>query len=236
MRAAAGFSANIATAGLATGVRNAANEAAANGGPGPPGSDQTYTKGALVAAASTPGIAPFVSARVGIGDRFEGGLAYTGRGARVDVRRSFDRKNFSLSLGIGGSGVFYSHSEGSVLPAVELGDLHGYGADIPLLAGWTFGQDMYQVWVGARTGWEHVNIDLLTSEPRSVTLGVPPISLSAERFFAGAVAGLAVGFRHIHVALELDIAYQSIVGTYNQTQSSINGISLAPATASWWDF
>ena len=237
VRAAGGFSANVAVGSLADGLRAAKDEAARNtDAPGRPGTDVVYSKGALVAAAAAPGIAPFLAARVGVGDHFEGGLAYTGRGARIDLRRSLDRKNMSLSVGIGGSGVFYGRQGGSALPNVDLGQLHGYGADVPLLAGWTFGQDTYMLWLGVRGGWEHVNVDLVRSEPKAVTLGVPPISLSADRYYAGGLVGLAVGFRHVHVAIEVDAAYQAISGSYNQTQATVTGVTLAPGTAMWLTF
>jgi hypothetical protein len=237
VRGATGFSANVVAGDLSSSFRAAKNEAITNPDvPGLPGTDVVYSKGALVAAAAAPGLAPFVGARVGVGDHFEGGLAYTGRGARIDLRKSIDRKNMSLSAGIGGSGVFYGHQDGSELPNVDLGQLHGYGADIPLLIGWTVPNDLYMLWLGARGGWEHVDVSLVRSEPKAVDLGTPPITLSADRFFAGGLLGFAVGFRHVHVALELDVAYQSISGSYNQTNASVSGVTLAPASALWIEF
>lgn len=237
VRVAAGFSGNIAIGGLSDGLRAARDDAAKNPDvPGPPGSDPTYTKGALVAAAVAPGIAPFMGARVGAGDHFEGGLAYTGRGARIDLRRSFDSGAYSLSLGLGGTGLFYGHQDGSTLPTVDLGQLHGYGLDAPILGGWESTGGIYQLWIGARFGWEHVGVDIVRSEPKAVTLGTPPISLTADRLHAGGLVGLAIGFRHVHVALELDVAYQSVSGSYNKAEAHVDGVSLVPATAIWWKF
>jgi hypothetical protein len=45
-----------------------------------------------------------------------------------------------------------------------------------------------------------------------------------------------VGFRHVHVAMELDVAYATISGSYNQTSVTVGGLTVAPATALWWDF
>ena len=81
-------------------------------------------------------------------------------------------------------------------------------------------------------GWEHAEISDLTS----ATLGAPPISLSADRFYGGGVAGLAVGFRHIHVAAEIEAAYQTISGSYNQTSVTVSGLTLSPGAALWWEF
>jgi hypothetical protein len=238
VQGATGFSGNVALGSLADGLRNARQEAATNPAvPGGPGTDPTYAKGALVSASVAPGIAPFVAGRVGVGDHYEGGVTYTGRGARIDMRRSFELGGgTSLSVGAGGSGVFYGHENGGDLPNVDLGQVHGYGADVPLLFGWSSAEDLYSAWVGARGGWEHVDISEVRSEPKAVTLGTPPIGLSADRYFGGGVVGFAVGFRHVHVALEVDFAYESVSGSYNQTQASVAGFTLVPASALWWRF
>jgi hypothetical protein len=236
VRAATGMSGNFALTSLGESLNAARNEAAANpGAPGPPGSDPTYAKGALVAASIGPGLAPFVAARVGVGAQAEGGISYTGRGVRIDMRRSFDFGAWSLSLGGGVSAAFYGNQEGGTLPNVDLSSLQGFGADVPILFGWRSEADLFQVWFGARGGWEHARIETLTSEPRP-TLPGSPIELSATRFYGGGLVGLAAGFRHVHVALELDLAYQTISGAYNATQVDVSGLSMAPAAAIWWTF
>src|SRR5208283_4774657 len=128
---------------------------------------------------------------------------------------------WALSLGVGGSSVLYGHQTDGVLSNVSLGQIHGWGADVPLLVGYQSSGDFYQVWAGARGGWEQVDISDVTSEPKSVTLGYPPASLSATRFWGGGLVGFAVGFRHVHVAMELDAAYMVINGTYNQTSAQV---------------
>ena len=202
-----------------------------------PGSNPSYARGALVAAIVAPGIAPFVGARVGLGDAFEGGLAYTGRAVRVDVRKSFDAKETSLSIGIGGSAALYGRDPGqNDLPAVDLSALKGYGADIPVLVGWQSQGGLYRVWGGARGGFERDTLTRLFSEPRDQPPGVPAFTLDATRFYAGGVLGLATGLRHVHVALELQIAYQTASGSYNGTAVSVSGVSISPATALLWTF
>ena len=50
-------------------------------------------------------------------------------------------------------------------------------------------------------------------------------------------ARLAVGFRHIHVAFELDVAYATIsAATTTRRTSPSPVVTLAPATALWWRF
>jgi hypothetical protein len=238
VRAMAGFSSNIAVGNLSSAVRNAANEAAANGsGAAPPPGSVSFAEGALVAASVGPGLAPIAGARVGIGSQAEGGLAYTGRSARADLRRSFDLSStWAVSLGVAGSAALYGRAQTDALPNVDLGRLHGWGADVPVLVGYQSDGDLYMFWTGLRAGWEHVNIDDVTSEPGSGQLGAAPIALSATRFWGGAVVGAAVGFRHVHVAMELDVSYASITGDYDATHAHVAGVTLTPATALWWHF
>jgi hypothetical protein len=238
VRAEAGFSGTVAVGGLSGALSSAQADAAANGGaPSTPGADPTFAKGALVEAAVAPGLAPIGGARVGIGSQFEGGLVYTGRAIRADIRKAFDlAPRWALSVEAGGSAALYGHQDGGALPNVTLAQLHGWGADVPVLVGYQSDSNLYAFWTGLRAGWEHVDISDVTSEPKDVTLGYPPVSLSATRFWGGALVGFSVGFRHVHVAMELDAAYATITGSYNQTQVTIGGLSLAPATALWWDF
>ena len=239
VRASGGFSANIAAGGLSNALGAARIEAqgVTPGSAGTVPTDATYAKGALVSASIGPGLAPFAGARVGVGDQFEGGIAYTGRAVRGDLRRSFDLSDhWSLSVGAGGSSALYGHAFGGDLPDVDLGQLHGWGADVPVMVGYESDGDLYMLWLGARSGWEHVDISEVRSVPKAVTLGTPPVGLSATRFWGGGLLGLAVGFRHVHVAMEVDASYATVTGEYNQVHAQVAGLTLAPATALWWRF
>jgi len=234
VRAAAGFSGSVATGDLASALRNAQSDASASAGA--PGTDATYAKGALVAASIAPGLAPFAGARVGLGSDFEAGLTYTGRALRADARRSFELgDHLSLSIGAGASAALFGHQDGSALPNVDLGNLHGWGADVPVLVGYASDADVYLLWIGARGGWERIDIDDVRSEPKPAASG-PPIGLSAERFWGGGLVGVAVGFRHVHVAMEIEACYASVTGDYSGIHTQVTGWALSPATALWWRF
>ena len=237
IRAASGVSANVAAGSLGDDLRAAKDSATRDpSAPGLPGTNAAYAKGALVAAAIAPGLAPFVGARVGVGNQYEGGVAYTGRSVRADLRRSFDDGKVSFSVGLGLSAALYGRQQGSDLPNVDLGALHGYGFDIPLLIGWESNGGIYKVWGGGRGGFERDVIESVRSEPKPVPLGPPPIHLDANRYWGAAVVGLATGFNHVHVAIELSAAYQVVTGNYNENHVTVRGITLAPATALWWTF
>jgi hypothetical protein len=240
VRASSGVSGNFAVGSLANDVA-AARTIAQNDAMPTGTAASTFTRGALVSAAVAPGFAPFVAARVGVGDRFEAGVAYTGRAGRIDVRRSFDWNDTSLSVGLGVTVPIYGDSYTSSLSAIDLTYVHGYGADIPVLIGWQSAARVYMVWAGARAGYDHVDVSGLSTEPGAIP---PSESLSGDRFYGGGVVGFAAGFRHVHAALELDAAYQSVSGTFVQTvgatsyptNASAQGFSLAPAGAIWFTF
>jgi hypothetical protein len=238
VRVAAGLSGQVAVGSAADDLRSAREIAASdpNNVPGAPGTNPGYAKGALVSASIAPGVAPFVSARVGVGARVEGGIGYTGRAVRIDFRRAFDWGAWSLSLGLAGSAALYGRQQGTPLPGVDLAQVRGWGADAPILLGAQTEDGLYAFWLGLRGGWEHVTLEQLTSEPKPVTIGVPPPSLSARRFYGGPVAGAAVGHKRLHVAFELAAAYQDVSGAYNATQVDVRGVSITPATALWWTF
>lgn len=234
---AGGVSANVPVGSLANDLATARDVAAKDPqAPGAPGTNPAYAKGAIVSAAFAPGLAPFVGGRVGVGNHFEGGLAYTGRAVRADMRRSFDDGDWSLSLGLGASAALYGRQQGADLPNVDLGALHGYGLDLPVLVGWQSAGGLYMVWTGVRGGFERDVIENVTTEPNNGTIGIPPIHLDAIRWYGGGVVGVATGFRHVHVALELDAAYQTASGSYNGNAVTVSGVTLAPASALWWTF
>jgi len=235
VRAVAGLSGEAIAGDFSAALQGARNEQATETGNHP---DPTYSKGALVAAAVNPGIAPFVSARVGLQYDFEAGLSYTGRGIRIDARHAFyfgDDNAWALSLGAGGSAALYGGLDGGNLPGVNLSDLKGWGADVPVLIGYEATGGLYMVWFGARGGWEHDTIGSLTTEP-GPGLNLPPTSLSADRFWGGGVLGAATGFRHVHVALEIDASYQTVSGSFGGTSATVSGVAIVPAAALWWDF
>jgi hypothetical protein len=229
------LSSEFAVGGFADATRDALHDESVNPNvPGPSGTDPTYAKGALVAAAVGAGVAPFAAARVGIGWQAEGGLAYTGRGLRADVRRSFDLdEHWALSAGIGGSAALYGHQQGGPLQGVDLTSLRGWGADVPVLVGYESDGGLYMLWVGARAGWDEVQIQSAAS---ATPIGSPPLSLSASHFWGGPLLGMAVGFRHVHVAFELDTGYGTVSGDFNGSHVQVTGATVAPSSALWWRF
>ena len=158
-------------------------------------------------AAVAPGVAPWVSARFGLPASNEAGLAYTGRGFRLDARHVFNRNRVAFSIGAGATWL---------LP-VPLNRPIPRRAPLPRRA---FGDSTSPSWwVGEarrasfRCGAARA---AATSTYRATYPATPPGfggSLSANRWYAGGLVGLGLGFRHLHGNLELDASYQDVRGT-----------------------
>lgn len=230
VRATAGLSAQALAGAASQQIRLADAIATANGGV-PPRGDLSYARGAMALAALAPALAPHVGARVGFGRQFEGGVAYTGRGARIDARRAFGTASYALSIGAGFDAAFAGGSSTTKLPGVDIGSLRGFGFDVPVLVGWRSASSLYQAWAGARGGWEHYFIAPVTTEPTGI-----PATLDADRTRLGGLVGFATGFGHVHVALEIEIGYQLITGRLGDASTSVDGVAFSPASAVWWDF
>ena len=234
VRVTSGVSGNVAASGFANALGDARDANANTGGNGS-AIDATHARAILVTAAIGPGMAPVVSARVGLGAHAEGGVTFLGRAVRADLRRSIGLfPHWALSAGIGGSAVVGGHDV--VDAGADLGRLRGGGVDVPVFVGYESDSGLYAAWLGVRGGWDEVTEDDVRSETNAALVPGPALPLSARRVWAGGLVGVAVGFRHVHVAMELDVAYASVSGDIGATHADLAGLTVCPASAVWWRF
>lgn len=220
--AGAGVSGQISLGAAEQAVLDA--RAASPQGPAGP-EDRTYRRGALSLASFAPGVAPWVGARVGLGGQNEAGLAYTGRALRVDARHAFGDERLAFSAGAGAHGVLRQRENDPGLAGLDLNEVSGYGFDLPLLAGWQSSAGLIRAWGGLRFGYERLGGRVGLGEPDAARL-------SAWRTWGGGLVGLAMGFRHVYVALELDAAYHHAEGRLGEVRGlELNGLTLAPGGA-----
>jgi hypothetical protein len=211
--------------------------------------EQHAFEDAIARASLSPGIAPWVGARAGLGGHFEMGLTYTGRSARADARRAFGGETVAVSVGAAASAVFsdpQDRVDDGMAPApmgrlpASGGDLRatGYGFDVPVLVGWRSTASVVQGWLGARGGFERIDGNL--PFPPVGMERAPFASFSATRWYGGGLVGAAVGLWPVTVAVELDVTYQGVSGNASfpqqagnprQRDGSVSGLTLAPAGA-----
>ena len=238
----AGVSSTFLVGGTANQIRRAQGIEAGGLAPsatesGPARGNPEFTPGALAQAAAAPGIAPGVTARVGLGADLEAGVLYTGRSGRLDVRRSFDLKEGRhASVGLAAYTHLYGQPANDDLPSVAVQNIRGYGAEIPALVGLVRDDGTLGVWGGLRAGGEWIRLSRITSEPKDVTFGATPVGLEATRFFAGPTVGGTVGYKFFHLMAELTASFETIQGSYGDVKGSVRGLALTPSTALVFDF
>lgn len=167
-----------------------------------------------------PATAPWVGARIGIFGDNEAGLTYSGHGLRLDGRHAFLlSKKVALSIGLGGQAVL----AGRPTTTNEPQTLNGGGVDVPLLLGWMSTGGLYAGWIGPRAGITWVS-GMAEVEGKTE-------AISGRDVRVGLVGGLRLGFRHLHVALEIAGDWHAISGKHGTTQLSFGQLSLTPAGA-----
>ncbi len=165
--------------------------------------------GALAESMTSPGLAPWVGARAGLGYDSDAGLTYTGRSARVDARHAFVDGPLALSVGLGLSRRFFRTSQegeegsGSV-PGVDTSEVTGVGVDLPVIVGYRSPGGLISVYGGLRGHFEQGSGDVplqIFADPSEVRIG----ELSATRFGGSGLVGMMIGVAPIWVALEASV-------------------------------
>ena len=204
-----------------------------------PSSSEQTNLASLQDLAVGPGVAPWAAGRVGIPGSNEAGLTYAGRELRVDVRHAFPIGKAALSLGLGASAIMPKAPSGGDPKGVL-----GGGADVPLLIGVRSSADIYAFWFGPRAGFQVFTGQVQLAQG----MGAAPLfDVTGKQFYAGLTAGTRVGFRHVHLALEINAAYHAGDGSFRLASpvpgpppagasSSVQQISLTPAGALEVDF
>lgn len=193
--------------------------------PAPPARPDDRGPTLLDDIAIASGVSPFVNGRVGIAGGFEAGLTYTGRQIRIDGRKAFGFKNWTLSLGLGGAVLLPKPLPG------DSGSVYGAGGDVPFVIGWTSAADLYSLWFGPRLGFEILGGRVLENQFVDGGDDNRFDELSGQHVYAGGLVGFRVGFRHFHAALELDVNYHYAAGTFGPEETSTENLSVSPAGA-----
>lgn len=173
-----------------------------------------------------PGVAPWVGARVGIPGSNEAGLAYTGRTIRADARHAFSLGAPTLSIGLGASAVVARRIAGG--DDDDGSSVYGGGFDVPLLLGLKSRGDLYSFWFGPRAG-----LELLSGRVATAVNGEAPklVDATGRHIFAGFLAGLRVGFRHVFVAIEVNGAYHRADGKFDGAPVGLYQFTVTPSGA-----
>ncbi len=185
-------------------LANAKSASASGGAASPEGQDAILT-GALAESMTSPGIAPWVGARAGLGYNTEAGLTYTGRSARLDARHVFIDESLALSVGLGASGRLAPRgSDGGSVPGVDTSAVTGFGIDLPVLVGYRSPGQLLSVYGGVRAHFDRAFGDVpirLFADPTEERVG----DLDAIRVGGSGLVGMLIGVEPIWIALEASV-------------------------------
>lgn len=172
------------------------------------------------------GIVPVAAVRHGVSRGWDVGLSVAGTTLRTELRHEKVLRHGSTRP----SYVFAVAPYVGVLSEDEEGSGDGlrFGVDLlPLAYSVDFG-GVYELWVGPRLGVEHVRGDY--------ALDGATRAARAWGVRAGAILGLGLGFRRVHVLFELSAYYERWSGDHGEGSASAQsldaqGLVLEPAFA-----
>lgn len=165
----------------------------------------------LLAFGAPGGAAPVVFARHGLDEHLDLGVEASGSSVRASLRGRIPLGSLAhVLIGIVPHAGAVSDLEGN--------DAFRGGAMLPIVLGAEV-FSMYEAWIGARVGLEHV-----TGELASRSVGLTGVR-------TGGVVGLGVGFRRLMLLVELAVDHELWWGSLGDTRIERNGVALTPAFA-----
>lgn len=148
-----------------------------------------------VLATSGSDVTPWLNVGVGLGRGTEIAFTYLGNWLRLSGRWATWNKTTTLSIAAGLSGRYGLSAEVSG-SGVNASDLYGWGADVPVVVSYRSDSDVILAWGGLRGRF-------LRQWGQISAVAVPATHVSADQWRAGAVLGVAAGFRPVWAAVEI---------------------------------
>ena len=173
-----------------------------------------------LAAGASSGVAPLLLGRVGLDDAWDLSVLVVGTTLRAELR--WDAPLSSIAHLVIGAAPYGGYVDGEARQGASPARVGRVGGVIPVALTLDV-SGIYEAWVGARVGGEHVAGDVELAPMRT--------SLALTTVRAGLVVGLAVGFRSVHALVELAADYEHHHGTLGDTRFERQGIVLTPAFA-----
>ena len=192
---------------------------------------EDQVRAAVAYGVSPPGVAPYVSARGGLGHDSEGSLALIGPVVRVGARRVLLRdEDFRLVGGVNARLAFVSGAHQSIASSLSIDESRLWGGELTLQAG-IARRNIYDLWVGLRGGYLYS--DSRVSHP---AVSASAFDLGAHRVETGLSVGVRVGFGRVAVAVELEAQLAWTTGSGGGYSGSALGFALVPAGAVSYGF
>lgn len=195
------------------------SDRALNGDPITEADREQIYRAAINWVGSPPQLGPHFAANYAPLDRVEVGIRYAGRGWRLGGRYQLLRREegpFDLVVGFGVARSTYKVPLSDVIPVLEVDDFTRWTFDVPVLAGTS--RSWYRVWIGPKLVHSRFGI--------GTRLVIPNETPEVARFdgattFLGGVGGVAVGYQHVFLGLELTVGHISGSATADLTTAGV---------------
>lgn len=166
--------------------------------------------------AESGGMVPVAMGRYGL-DRFDLGLMVAGPMVRLDLRREIVLANGSTRKAL----IFaVSPFAGAIPDDDDRGSGARFGGEVRAAYGADIG-GLYDVWIGVRLGAEHARGELQLRGDYELATG------TALR--AGAVIGMAAGFRRLHAFVEVTAWAEGWFASHGDLDLNRFGLVLTPS-------
>ena len=200
---------------------------------------------ALALAVMPPWLTWEVSARTGVWkDRMDVGVRYGVNAVRLDAKyrilhrgdgeevAAFRRRSFDVAIGVGASRYLFGNPVLELLEYVDLGEFSRWDLEAPVLASLDVG-DALKLYGGARYVFSTTSLDARLVDYAAEASGVSGADLGLPRtvrtHYAGAVAGLAAGYRWVHAMAELNGGYTFCNPVVFGRPRRLGGLTVYPA-------
>jgi hypothetical protein len=166
--------------------------------------------------AESGGMVPVAMGRYGL-EGFDVGLMVAGPVVRLDLR-----KEIVLSLGSTRKALVFAVAPfaGAIPDDDDRGSGARFGGEVRAAYGADVG-GLYDAWIGVRLGVEHARGELL--------LGDDHVQASGTALRAGAVIGMAAGFRRLHAFVEVTAWAEGWFASHGDLDLDRFGLVLTPS-------
>jgi hypothetical protein len=142
-----------------------------------------------------------------------------------------DMRSMDIALGLAVSKYLFKNPVFDVLEFVQLGDFSRWDIEVPVYLSMTFG-DIFSLYAAPKYIYSHTSLDekLVNYSQQGSNITGLDLALPAEvhTHFIGATGGLALGYRYVHVMLELTSGYTICNPWVFGRQRSLGGVTLYP--------
>ena len=171
--------------------------------------------------ATPPSVGPHLALAYTAAERCEIGMRYAGDGWRAGSRYQILRHQeapFDLTVGVGLARSVFGVPLGDLIPILAVDDFTRWTVDVPILVGTS--RSWFRAWMGPKLLWSHFGTALRLSIPHGNT---EQASFEGRATYVGGQGGLAIGYRHLFLGVELTVA--EVFGSSTVRASSVPAVS-----------